>query len=703
MDVELLKIAGQIAGVGGVALGVFFWLYRRIKLPAASQKHLTLYMWLVWSIAVIGMLCYVASLSLSNKASSETFTAQRVAEGLASPDSGVRSLALQQLTAHVDDLIRKGTDREWKQVSGILENAFRNAYRFRENINEYQRWTSMLSAITQKLPQSNFALNGVDLVDADLRNGRFEGTDFTSAKLDRCWFSESDIRSANFTFASLRAVRFWRTRSEGTTFWRADLREAEFNANRLWVPSLTKDSEEERPNLKGVDFRNANLEGANLQSAILSGANFLGANLSQADLRGADFTGAKYDSVYWAGALTDDAINLDRESARASALHAPPEPNTVILEATAAQVKPFTLTLKSAPHLANLNQIAVQTLGPQYGKRSVAILRLAWMGATKILLSLSPIERLPDQRLSLVVGQPWKIVPPSASELLKSMKDSEQDLAALNAVGHSLPAPLPDDKANDKYTQDTPEFSGPWQPLFERIESDYLPYEGTDTIWATLVWGFVDWRNELLKGSDSQRADVVAFGRNSISLIRQAQQEFESQTQQPLPLPTEYAILVPSRSFGELLGIATSSLEASFPNLKRSQTLKLLSLWGASTILNNYLNQQAANQAIVPDDSRRVNAVRRLALMLMDQCRGTLDHPNFETEWSVLFDLIRYVTDSKKNADMTDSKKNPAVLALFIGMETFFTTNKPPDPEPLKVWQHAMDLVKIVHSELNVP
>ena len=55
---EIVTLFGQVAGIGGVALGVFLLLFRRIKLPDATRRHITLFMWLVWSVAILGMGSY---------------------------------------------------------------------------------------------------------------------------------------------------------------------------------------------------------------------------------------------------------------------------------------------------------------------------------------------------------------------------------------------------------------------------------------------------------------------------------------------------------------------------------------------------------------------------------------------------------------------------------------------------------------------
>ena len=67
MDVGLLKSLGQIAGIGGIALGVFFFLFRDLirksifpKLNQAdAYRLLRLISVLVWSVAVIGIGAWV--------------------------------------------------------------------------------------------------------------------------------------------------------------------------------------------------------------------------------------------------------------------------------------------------------------------------------------------------------------------------------------------------------------------------------------------------------------------------------------------------------------------------------------------------------------------------------------------------------------------------------------------------------------------
>lgn len=55
---ELLMQWGRVAGIGGIAFAVFLLLFRKIDLPKGSRKHLTLFMWLVWSLCFVGITIY---------------------------------------------------------------------------------------------------------------------------------------------------------------------------------------------------------------------------------------------------------------------------------------------------------------------------------------------------------------------------------------------------------------------------------------------------------------------------------------------------------------------------------------------------------------------------------------------------------------------------------------------------------------------
>jgi hypothetical protein len=77
MNLELLKMLGQIAGIGGIALGVFLLLFRdviRKKIfPKLSQKQgyhvILIFMILSWSVAIAGVAAWVIIKTKSESAS----------------------------------------------------------------------------------------------------------------------------------------------------------------------------------------------------------------------------------------------------------------------------------------------------------------------------------------------------------------------------------------------------------------------------------------------------------------------------------------------------------------------------------------------------------------------------------------------------------------------------------------------------------
>ncbi|WP_089942904.1 hypothetical protein [Candidatus Entotheonella palauensis] len=63
MDANTLKTIGQIAGIGGLAIGAFIWLFRdllqKANLPQLTRKHLTLIISFVFAFGVIGIAAWV--------------------------------------------------------------------------------------------------------------------------------------------------------------------------------------------------------------------------------------------------------------------------------------------------------------------------------------------------------------------------------------------------------------------------------------------------------------------------------------------------------------------------------------------------------------------------------------------------------------------------------------------------------------------
>jgi hypothetical protein len=101
----------------------------------------------------------------------------------------------------------------------------------------------------------------VPLIGVEATNAYLEGMRLEKAEARRANFSNSDLRRANLTRASLDDTDFH------------------------WA------------NLRGADLRESNLTGSQLDDADLVGANLAGANLAQASLDRADLSGVDLDHV----------------------------------------------------------------------------------------------------------------------------------------------------------------------------------------------------------------------------------------------------------------------------------------------------------------------------------------------------------------------------------------------------------------------
>jgi len=73
MDINLFKMFGQVAGIGGIALGIFLYLFKdllkKIKVPGLKReqwfKVIIIFMVLVWLLAIIGIGAWLFSIYLN--------------------------------------------------------------------------------------------------------------------------------------------------------------------------------------------------------------------------------------------------------------------------------------------------------------------------------------------------------------------------------------------------------------------------------------------------------------------------------------------------------------------------------------------------------------------------------------------------------------------------------------------------------------
>ncbi len=85
---ELLSQWGSIAGIGGIAFGVFLVLFKKIDLPKATRKHLTLFMWLVWSLCFVGITIYFLSQYFKQEPENHDIPRWETTIGVTYPDDG---------------------------------------------------------------------------------------------------------------------------------------------------------------------------------------------------------------------------------------------------------------------------------------------------------------------------------------------------------------------------------------------------------------------------------------------------------------------------------------------------------------------------------------------------------------------------------------------------------------------------------------
>jgi uncharacterized protein YjbI with pentapeptide repeats len=149
-----------------------------------------------------------------------------------------------------------------------------------------------------KIDRSRFA--NAKFSEADFC-GHFNGSDFTSARLDNSQFSESfwgcrvtkqpSDQGPRFTKAGLRGCVFDDVSLDGANFDEADLADTAFKGCHLKDASFRNARATDvllvAADMRNGDLSNAALAGANLAEADLTGAMLAGADLTNANLRGA--------------------------------------------------------------------------------------------------------------------------------------------------------------------------------------------------------------------------------------------------------------------------------------------------------------------------------------------------------------------------------------------------------------------------------
>ncbi len=126
--------------------------------------------------------------------------------------------------------------------------------------------------------------------------------DFRGAKLVRFQFSEADLTGSNFEKADLTQADLKKVSAENISFNDACLAKVEANEAKFTGCDFSKadlseaaliNTQLERCNFTGANFRGAVLTGASLKGACLKGADFTDANVGGVNFEGADLTKIK--------------------------------------------------------------------------------------------------------------------------------------------------------------------------------------------------------------------------------------------------------------------------------------------------------------------------------------------------------------------------------------------------------------------------
>lgn len=89
METSVLKVVGQVAGIGGISLGVFLLLFREIirknifpnLTKDQAYRLLRLISFYVWTVALAGIVAWVWSYGSTESSTGSTTISQKVSSG----------------------------------------------------------------------------------------------------------------------------------------------------------------------------------------------------------------------------------------------------------------------------------------------------------------------------------------------------------------------------------------------------------------------------------------------------------------------------------------------------------------------------------------------------------------------------------------------------------------------------------------------
>lgn len=353
MDAEILKIVGQVAGIGGIALGVLLLVFRdviREKIfpmltKEQAYKLLRLVLVLVWLVALAGIGAWVwVSTQGGNGKVDPAFKAlavhdrtSRLRELLAAGSEGppgsppstcsgeqaIRSpapsaFAVQQVVALaqidkksvVEALVPLLGDQNVLVSSGALLALARvlavSGTQRDKLVALLPRAEALAGPSAQRLNLLGASLVDQDLTPfagtnvfygaemraADLSRSRLDEITFKTANLSCVWFVQASVTRATFDMANLEDAIFWGASVSGATFRLAHLRSSDFSTHETVDPP------------SGLPFRTStSYPPANLEEADFGDAQLYSTNMSDARIGGARFQGASLSRVDFRGSF----------------------------------------------------------------------------------------------------------------------------------------------------------------------------------------------------------------------------------------------------------------------------------------------------------------------------------------------------------------------------------------------------------------
>lgn len=329
MDAELLKTVGQVAGIGGVALGVFLLLFRdllkKIAAPGMTKEQwfrvVVIVMILVWSVALAGVGAWLWASHWSNQsppppAAQQTF-----------------QLGLNQELGKFRDVLSQ-PPRENRQAAGKYPDVYesRKFAKWNEprksSVNQIVMLTELdpmavARALIPLLSDSDgvvvegalLALRDIlvkhPLKADDVRKLLPKFADFRPLNLRDTYISNEDFSvfkgTEIFYSADMKGAVIENTRFDGLQLTYADFRRATIlncsfkntvlNQSR-WDESRARATTFEDANMYWISAKNADFGVASSDPTTRFGLNlFYRTNLNDADLVGASMIGARLDNA----------------------------------------------------------------------------------------------------------------------------------------------------------------------------------------------------------------------------------------------------------------------------------------------------------------------------------------------------------------------------------------------------------------------